>query len=187
MIRLLILCADGTETFCRKRFQSVIYKYEKSYIFKSACLNKNRVMLRRRFMDFILGLSGVAVVGGIFYPVFKYLMPPENPGSIPGEVEVGPADKFPKNSGAIFRMGTSPGMLVRTPEGEFKAFSAVCTHLSCTVEYRPDYKDIYCACHAGKYDLNGNNVAGPPPRPLEEYRVEVRKGVVYVRKGEEKA
>jgi len=140
-------------------------------------------MFRRRFMDFMMGLSGVAVIGGILYPVLKYLMPPENPGSMPGEVEVGPSEKFPRNSGAIFRMGTRPGILVHTPEGEFKAFSAVCTHLSCTVEYRSEYRDIYCACHAGKYDLNGNNVAGPPPRPLEEYRVEIREGVIYVREG----
>ena len=60
---------------------------------------------------------------------------------------------------------------MHTAEGEYKAFSAVCTHLSCTVQYRPDLGHIWCACHNGHYDLAGKNVAGPPPRPLTEYPV----------------
>lgn len=137
---------------------------------------------RRRLLNMLLAVSGVAVIGGIVFPIFKYLMPPTNPGSIPGEVEVGQESKYPVNSGSIFRFGSKPGILIHKPDGKFVAFSAVCTHLSCTVEYRPERKDIYCACHAGIYNINGKNVAGPPPKPLEEFHVEVRKGVVFVRK-----
>ena len=139
-------------------------------------------MVRRLFINTLLSLSGLAVVGGIVYPIFKYLMPPKNPGSIPGEVEVGPVEKFAKGTGTIFRFGNKPGMLIRTMEGAFIAISAECTHLSCTVEYRPDRKDIYCACHAGIYDLNGKNIAGPPPKPLEKFHVEEKDGKVLVRK-----
>lgn len=139
---------------------------------------------RRRFLNTLLGVSGTAIVGGIFYPVIRYLTPPKNPGSIVGEVEVGPLDKFPRNSGTIFRFGNKPGLLVHTETGELVALSAVCTHLSCTVEYRQDRKDIYCACHAGVYDQSGKNISGPPPKPLERFHVEVRNGVVFVRKME---
>jgi len=78
------------------------------------------------------------------------------------------------NSGQIFRFGSQPGILVRSPEGELRAFSAVCTHLACIVQYREDLTHIWCACHNGHYDLNGKNIAGPPPRPLEKYDVNVR-------------
>ena len=138
--------------------------------------------MRRRFLNTLLALSGLAIIRGIIYPVFKYLIPPENPGSIPGEVEIGPSSGLAPNSAKIFRFGTRPGILVRLSDGSFKAFSAVCTHLSCTVEYRQDHQDIYCPCHAGVYDLNGKNIAGPPPGPLEEFHVELRKDVVYVSK-----
>lgn len=139
---------------------------------------------RRNFLNTLLGVSGAAIAGGIFYPVIRYLTPPKNPGSIVGEVEVGPLDKFPRNSGTIFRFGNKPGLLVHTEAGELIALSAVCTHLSCTVEYRQDRKDIYCACHAGVYDQSGRNISGPPPRPLEKFHVEVRNGVIFVRKAE---
>jgi Rieske Fe-S protein len=63
---------------------------------------------------------------------------------------------------------------VRTPDGELRAFNAVCTHLNCTVQYRADTSQIWCACHNGIYDLGGNVVSGPPPRPLEPYVVNLR-------------
>jgi Rieske Fe-S protein len=73
-----------------------------------------------------------------------------------------------------FNFQGKPCLVIRTAQGEVKAFNAICTHTDCTVEYRPDTGDIYCACHDGVYDLNGRNVSGPPPRPLETYKVTLR-------------
>lgn len=140
------------------------------------------VVKRRRFLNAFLSISGMAVMAGIVYPIIRYLTPPENPGAILGEVEVGAVDKFPPNTGTIFRYGTKPGMLIHQEDGTITAVIAVCTHLSCTVEYREDHKDLFCACHAGRFDLNGKNIAGPPPEPLEKFHVDVRDGVIYVRK-----
>ena len=78
------------------------------------------------------------------------------------------------------RFGSKPGILVRTANGEIRAFSAVCTHLNCTVQYRPDFQHIWCACHNGHYDLQGKNIAGPPPRPLEAYKVDIAGDDLYV-------
>ncbi len=39
---------------------------------------------------------------------------------------------------------------------------------------------IWCACHNGRYDLTGKNVSGPPPRPLEEFHVNVRGDEIIV-------
>ena len=80
--------------------------------------------------------------------------------------------------------GAAPAIVVRLATGELRAFSAVCTHLSCTVQYRSDLSQIWCACHNGHYDLNGRNVSGPPPRPLEPYDVSVRnEQIVLTRRG----
>ena len=48
------------------------------------------------------------------------------------------------------------------------------------MQYRGDLKQIWCACHNGFYDLSGRNVAGPPPRPLEEYQVNIANGDIVV-------
>jgi len=73
--------------------------------------------------------------------------------------------------------------LIRTPStGEYRAFTAVCTHLGCTVQYRPDLQEIWCPCHNGIYDLQGRNVSGPPPRPLAQYQVHIQgQDIVVVR------
>jgi len=70
--------------------------------------------------------------------------------------------------------GAEPAIVLRLAGGELRAFTAVCTHLSCTVQYRDDLQQIWCACHNGHYDLSGRNVSGPPPRPLKPYAVNVK-------------
>jgi Rieske Fe-S protein len=119
--------------------------------------------------------------GGLFaslvsfvYPVIRYLVPPPVADLGGDEVIAAKVGDLKPNSARIFRFGNRPGLLLRIGEGEYRAFSATCTHLSCTVQYRADLHEIWCACHNGLYDLNGRNVSGPPPRPLENYQVHVR-------------
>jgi cytochrome b6-f complex iron-sulfur subunit len=140
--------------------------------------------MRRRFVNWLLSTSAVAFGLSAIYPVSRYLVPPPATESTAASVTVPirPDDVKP-NSGQIFKFGSRPGILVRTTAGELRAFSAVCTHLNCTVQYRPDLGEIWCACHNGHFDLNGQNVAGPPPRPLERYVVNVRGTQVVVSKG----
>lgn len=84
------------------------------------------------------------------------------------------------NSGRIFKFGSRPGLLVRTSGGTWKAFLAACPHLNCTVQYRAETQQIWCACHNGTFDLNGQVISGPPPKPLEEFEVNVRGDEVIV-------
>lgn len=135
---------------------------------------------RRDFVDNALWIGGIALVASVAYPISKYLVPPEQGEPDPVTINVGKVEAFAVNTGTIFKMGTKPGLLIRTKEDEFHAFIAVCTHLSCTVQYRPDMGLIWCACHNGRFDLNGINVAGPPPRPLTTLRVDVKDGEVFV-------
>jgi cytochrome b6-f complex iron-sulfur subunit len=138
---------------------------------------------RRHVLDWFLGTGAGALLAAVFYPIARYLVPPEVQESTADTVTLPmhPADVKP-NSGLIFRFGSQPGILIRTPGGDLRAFSAVCTHLGCTVQYRPDLIQIWCACHNGHYDLNGKNLSGPPPRPLPPYAVNVRGDQIVVSK-----
>ncbi|NOY06623.1 MAG: Rieske 2Fe-2S domain-containing protein [Chlorobi bacterium] len=137
---------------------------------------------RRSVLEFLLSFSASAVVLSIIYPVVKYLIPPKSREPITNFVKAAKIGDLKPNSGLIFRFGNEPGILIDTPQGELKAFTAVCTHLGCTVQYRPDLRHIWCACHNGHYDLNGINIAGPPPRPLEEYDVLVKGDEIFAQK-----
>ncbi len=130
---------------------------------------------RRRFLDMLLGGWTAAFAASVVYPVARYLVPPRSAEPATASVTLPlKSSEVKPNSGAIFKFGQKPGLLVRTEQGELKAFSAICTHLDCTVQYRSDVQQIWCACHNGFYDLRGLNVSGPPPRPLEELKVNLR-------------
>ncbi len=138
---------------------------------------------RRSFLNYLLGTSAGATLVAIFYPIFKFITPPEVTEATQNSVVAGKVNELAANSGKIFKFGNKPGLLIRTPAGELKAFSATCTHLDCIVQYQPEMKGIWCACHNGRYNLNGQNVGGPPPRPLEEYVVNTRGDEIIVSKG----
>jgi Rieske Fe-S protein len=129
---------------------------------------------RRRFLDYLLGTGVVTTLAAIFYPIIRFMSPPEIVEAMQNSVVAAKLNEVPPNSGKIFKFGNKPGILVRTASGELKAFSAVCTHLDCIVQYRSETKQIWCACHNGQYNLSGQNIGGPPPRPLEEFTVNTR-------------
>ena len=137
---------------------------------------------RKAFINWLLGTSLGATAVAALYPVFRFVIPPEVGEAPVNRVLAGKLSELAANSGKIFRFGSKPGILVRTANGEIRAFSAVCTHLNCTVQYRPDFQHIWCACHNGHYDLQGKNIAGPPPRPLDAYKVDIAGDDVYVTK-----
>lgn len=129
---------------------------------------------RRRFLNRLLGTWAGGVVASVFYPVLRYLVPPEVPEAATLTVSGGNAATLAPNSGRIVPFGSVPVIVIRTATGELRAFAATCTHLACTVQYRPDLGHIWCACHNGHYDLNGRNISGPPPAPLAVFDVNVK-------------
>ena len=135
---------------------------------------------RRRVVEIILGGGLMASIVSFLYPVLRYLVPPPVPDLGGDEVVASKVGDLKANGWKIFRFGNRPALLLLTAEGEYRALSATCTHLSCTVQYRSDLHEIWCACHNGLYDLNGRNISGPPPRPLEVFQVHVRGDEVVV-------
>jgi cytochrome b6-f complex iron-sulfur subunit len=137
---------------------------------------------RRRFVEALLGSGLIATAVAFLYPVWRYLIPPKVADLSSDSVVAARVGELKPNSGKIFRFGSRPGLLIRTADGQYRAMSATCTHLSCTVQYRDDLREVWCACHNGMYDLNGRNISGPPPRPLEAFEVQVRGDEIFVRR-----
>ncbi len=135
---------------------------------------------RRRLVELLLGGGLLASVVSFFYPLVRYLIPPPAVDLGSDTAVAGRVGELKRNTGKLFRFGSRPGLLILTGEGEYRALSATCTHLDCTVQYRGDLREIWCACHNGSYDLNGRNLSGPPPRPLEAYDVHVRGDEIVV-------
>jgi Rieske Fe-S protein len=140
---------------------------------------------RRGFLELFLGAGLLASLASFLYPVLRYVIPPPSPDLGSQEVVAAKVGDLKANSGKIFRFGAKPALLVMLAGGEYRAMAATCTHLDCTVQYRTDKHDVWCACHNGVYDLNGRNISGPPPRPLQVYQVHIKGDEIVVTRGEE--
>jgi cytochrome b6-f complex iron-sulfur subunit len=115
---------------------------------------------RRAFLDALLAVGFVSTAVAIAYPVSRFLIPPTSGEPATARAGAGKAATLKLNTGRIFKFGR-PGIVVRTADGDVRSFSAVCTHLDCTVQFKADTSQLWCACHNGTYDLGGNVVSGP--------------------------
>jgi Rieske Fe-S protein len=137
-------------------------------------------MKRRKFVNLFLGGSLLGTIVSFLYPVIRYLIPPRQAESTAKRIVAAKVGELAPNSAKFFRFGSTAAILINTADGQVRAFSAVCTHLTCTVRYEGDTESLFCPCHNGRFDLAGNVISGPPPRPLEAYEVEVSAGDIYV-------
>lgn len=134
-------------------------------------IRESLITRRKFFYGLILGGFAALASYGLI-PVIKYLffmIEAPLPKAVSMKKEV--LSNFPENSARYFYYGWLPSIMVHTSDGDFRAFSAVCTHLDCIVSFRPDKRDIFCNCHDGIFDINGKNREGPPPKPLERFDI----------------
>jgi cytochrome b6-f complex iron-sulfur subunit len=130
-------------------------------------------MKRRNFINFFLGGSLAAVAASFLYPVIRFIIPTKQVQSDVRSTAAAKVGELAPNTHKIFKFGNSPGILIHTQDGELLAFSAICTHLTCSVVFETDTQTMLCPCHNGKFDLSGNVISGPPPAPLETFNVEI--------------
>ena len=135
---------------------------------------------RRQAIEMFLGGGVLATLASFLYPVFRYFIPPAVVDLGGDQVVAAKLGDLKPNSGKIFRFGSRPGLLILNADGTYRALSATCTHLGCTVQYRSDLREIWCACHNGTYDMNGRVASGPPPKPLDEMTVNIRGDEVVI-------
>jgi arsenite oxidase small subunit len=97
------------------------------------------------------------------------------------EQHIGPVASLEQTGSLLFRYPTKedPCIAVRTPDGKLVAYSQVCTHLSCAVVYDKTENGLFCPCHHGLFNLEGQPVAGPPTRPLPRILLEQRGDQIF--------
>ena len=116
--------------------------------------------------------------------------PGEHPSSSPASpaknrpgTAIGSASQVPVGQAGRFTDPASgdPAFVVHTSGSNFAAFSAVCTHAGCTVQFDSGNMQFVCPCHGGAYDARtGQVLAGPPPSPLTAIPVHVVDGQIRV-------
>lgn len=125
-----------------------------------------------------LSLWGLAVV----YVIGSFMKTPQERRTL-GErvVDAGTLDSLPVGGARLVRHGREPLFVVRKDDTTLLGLAGVCTHLHCILEWNDAQRLLDCPCHKAAFDLNGNVLTGPAPRPLRRYQVETRLGRIYVR------
>jgi thiosulfate dehydrogenase [quinone] large subunit len=96
-----------------------------------------------------------------------------------GYVFLAPLSALSGRTFAYFNHPTGGSSILVDYNGTWKAFSAVCTHAGCTVNFSSS--ELVCPCHNGYFSaVDGSVLSGPPPAPLAEYDVKVSSGNLYV-------
>ena len=128
---------------------------------------------RRSFLDLMLGATVGAWVATVLYPILRYLKPlPTAAPAGPHRLDAAAVGKLVKTSFVIVPFGTKRVLVFRDTQSRLRALDAKCTHEGCTVQYVAGESSIWCACHNARFDIEGNVVSGPPPRPLPRYAVQ---------------
>jgi len=120
---------------------------------------------RRRFLSLCLGAVTATLAAAALWPVWRYLAPGEESGK-QARTAV-PRERVPVGGVHFFLHHGHPSVLIQHAPGEFLAFSAICTHLGCVIQWLADKGEFLCPCHGGSFSAQGKVLGGPPPRPLE--------------------
>jgi cytochrome b6-f complex iron-sulfur subunit len=122
---------------------------------------------RRDFLNEItLGALGIAGLGSV--AVTYQFFSPNVLFEPPTTFRAGNPDLYPVDS--VTFLQDQQVYIVRMPEG-FYAVSAVCTHLGCVTQWKPDAEMIACPCHGSKFKSDGTKIEGPAPRPLSHFAI----------------
>jgi cytochrome b6-f complex iron-sulfur subunit len=124
-------------------------------------------LTRRDFLSEIsIAALGVAGLGSVVV-TYQYFSP---------NVLFEPPTTFRAGTPGLYPVDTvtylqdQQAYIVRTKDG-FYAVSAVCTHLGCITQWKPEADQIACPCHGSKFKRDGTKIEGPAPRPLPHYAI----------------
>ncbi len=136
---------------------------------------------RRDFLTVAWGAAGALALvetGGV---VLSFFSPRVVEGEFGGVIDAGAADTFAVGSVTPFTQGRF--YLVRMPDGGFLALYRKCTHLGCVVPWNPAEGRFVCPCHASAFEVDGQVINPPAPRPLDRFAVTIVDGIVRVDTG----
>lgn len=141
--------------------------------------NSHKKKSRRDFLTKFLFAGGISAgLGAVVINAFRFVFP-EKKEKRTRKLLVGKINELIEGEAKEVSYGDQDLFLVRTNDG-FKVFSAICTHLGCKIKWEGHRNRFYCACHQGIFSPSGEVISGPPPRPLDEFNVEVDGNLVYM-------
>jgi cytochrome b6-f complex iron-sulfur subunit len=126
-------------------------------------------MNRRGFLKLLTSILGLSALGALLYPLIRFLSPIE--ATVATKKVRIPAKEIPVGATKDLLIRGVPSIIIHLSDKGFIALSRVCTHLGCLVNYSKEKQILICPCHAGTYDLEGNVLSGPPPKPLPRFPV----------------
>ena len=148
---------------------------------------------RRDFITLTTAAVGTFIGAVIGLPAIAYLIDPAlKAGSTDAWIPLGKLESFEigKPSLSTFTRSKVNGwektvnsygvFVLRKSQSEVVAFSNKCTHLSCRVNWNSDQQQYICPCHDAHFGINGDILAGPPPRPLDTYETKVENGILSI-------
>ena len=128
---------------------------------------------RRGFLGrlaMLVGLIAAYGTGAVY--ALQFLLPGKKKARY-RQLLVTSFSELPKDGNKVFKDLSGREIVLVNTEHGLKALSTACTHLGCKVYWEPEQGQFYCPCHEGFFDVNGNVVSGPPPRPLDSYEVKL--------------
>jgi cytochrome b6-f complex iron-sulfur subunit len=136
---------------------------------------------RRSFLNKLwigLGLVAVAEVVAVVFTFLRSNKSKTREADSNAMVTAGAVSKFEPSSVTAFVRGRF--YLARLEDGGFLALSSKCTHLGCTVPWVEKELKFACPCHGSAFDITGNVIHSPAPRPLDIYTIVIENNVVKV-------
>jgi len=140
---------------------------------------------RRRFLGTMMRVLGGLAIFQTGWIAVSALLPRKPVAALVDGPDVrvaGPVERFEPGSVTAFPDGKF--YLVRLEDGGFLAMHRKCTHLGCSVPWIVDEQRFACPCHASAFDIRGDVVNAPAPRPLDLFPVTIEKGIVKVDAGQ---
>jgi Rieske Fe-S protein len=147
---------------------------------------------RRAFIKTTILTGAAAVVTCV--PIVSYVIAPALKKSAGKWVSFGTAEDLKQENFTMlsYEFMVKDGWLVlpqrgfvwakTESNGQIKVFSSTCTHLACNVIWQEATKVFICPCHSGRFDADGQPIAGPPTKPLSvlEHKIEDDNLLVYL-------
>lgn len=153
---------------------------------------KSHEVNRRDFVKVVTAFIGSIIGAVIGLPAIGYLIgPAAKAKKSEAWIPLGPLENYPEGVPTLFnfvrtqvngweKTSNSYGVYVVREAEEVKAFSNVCTHLSCRVTWSEEKRGYLCPCHDAAFDINGQVTGGPPPRPLNVYQTKVEESNLFI-------
>ncbi len=136
---------------------------------------------RRSFLNTLWVILGGVALAEFVAVAFGFLRPQKSKDrgeSAGSTLTAGTVESFTPDSVTAFVRGKL--YLARLRDGGFLALSRTCTHLGCTVPWVENEMKFACPCHGSAFDITGNVIEPPAPRPLDIYPISIENNVIKV-------